>query len=235
MVRCLIGNIGENMQNTIKNAFYSLIICTILVAISYWYIDKPVAYWVYDHLMRFSFFSYLTYIAVAFYVASPLYLLIFVVRWAYKKAKYWEWVGMQMAISVIITTFYKDILKNVFGRTWPETWIHNNPSLISNHVYGFHFFHSGIAYHSFPSGHASVTFAVTALLWIKYPKLRWLAALLSVLVVVGLLGMNYHFVSDVIAGAFLGSLVAYFVSKVGDSQTFGPPHELSSYRSHYSI
>jgi membrane-associated phospholipid phosphatase len=41
-------------------------------------------------------------------------------------------------------------------------------------------------------------------LWIQYPRLRPLYALVVLAVAVGLIGANYHFLSDVIAGGFVG-------------------------------
>ncbi len=108
------------------------------------------------------------------------------------------------AMSAMIAEVTKSILKFVFGRTWPETWVRDNPSFIHDGVYGFHFFHSGDAYASFPSGHLSVTAAVVSVLWIAYPRWRALYALVILAVTVGLVGANYHFLSDVIAGGFVG-------------------------------
>ena len=69
----------------------------------------------------------------------------------------------------------KNGLKFVFGRTWPETWVNNNPSFIRDGVYGFNWFHGGAGYASFPSGHMSVTCALAAVLWI------WVSALAAAL------------------------------------------------------
>lgn len=45
-------------------------------------------------------------------------------------------------------------------------------------------------------------------IWLVYPRLRWLAGLLMLLMVIGQVGLYYHFLSDTIAGATLGYLVA---------------------------
>jgi membrane-associated phospholipid phosphatase len=108
--------------------------------------------------------------------------------------------GVSLGIGAII----KDQLKFVFGRTWPETWINNNPSLIRDGVSGFNFFHGGAGYASFPSGHMTATCAVISILWFAYPRWRPLYVLVIAVVAVGLMGANYHFVSDIIAGGFIG-------------------------------
>jgi len=108
-------------------------------------------------------------------------------------------------ISVVMAEATKNQLKFIFGRTWPDTWTNNNPSLIHDGVYGFNPFHGGEAYASFPSGHTTVTCALVSVLWVLYPQFRAVYALAVLTVVAGLLGANYHFLSDIIAGGFVGT------------------------------
>jgi membrane-associated phospholipid phosphatase len=112
--------------------------------------------------------------------------------------------------SIAISYILKDILKNIFGRTFPATFSCNNPSLLQNHVYGFNWFKGGSSYSSFPSGHATMIFSFFVSMWFLYPKLRWLWVLLTTLVCVGQVGMYYHFLSDVVAGSVLGATVSLF-------------------------
>ena len=90
----------------------------------------------------------------------------------------------------------------------------NNPSFIHDGVFGFNSFHGGPGYASFPSGHMSLTCAVVSVLWIAYPKLRALYALVVLAVAVGLVGANYHFLSDIIAGSFVGSTVGIMLTAI---------------------
>jgi membrane-associated phospholipid phosphatase len=108
------------------------------------------------------------------------------------------------SISLIVAEAIKSGLKLVFGRLWPDTWVENNPSFLRDGAYGFNFFHGGHGYAAFPSGHTAVTCALISVLWIIYPKLRPLYALIVLAVAVGLIGANYHFLGDVIAGGFVG-------------------------------
>ena len=121
---------------------------------------------------------------------------------------------LAVCATCIVAGMLKQLLKWAAGRYWPESWAHNNPSLIGNGAYGFHPFHSGRAYESFPSGHAAVTCAIMAVLWVSYPRWRWLYVLLAALVCVALVGMNYHFVSDVIAGAIVGSITGVCTARL---------------------
>ena len=121
--------------------------------------------------------------------------------------------GATIAICVISTLaalVIKDQLKVVFGRTWPDTWAPGIVSFLGNGVYGFHFFHSGKSFESFPSGHATVAAAVLSVPWILFPRLRALCSTGMLAVDVGLVALNLHFLSDTIAGTFLGFSTGLF-------------------------
>ena len=121
---------------------------------------------------------------------------------------------MLSSISLMIADIMKEELKLAFGRTWPDTWLGNNPSFLRDGVYGFHFFHGGRAYASFPSGHMAVTCAVLSVLWFFYPAWRTVYVIVGVPVAAGLVGANYHFVSDVIAGSFVGISIGWMLTSV---------------------
>jgi len=114
----------------------------------------------------------------------------------------------------VAITVLKQLLKWGCGRTWPETWQENNPSLIAGGVYGFHPFHWGVAYDSFPSGHAAVICSVTWILWLGYPRWRWWYAMVCFCPCAALVGMNYHFVGDVLAGVILGCMTGAWMGRL---------------------
>jgi membrane-associated phospholipid phosphatase len=62
-----------------------------------------------------------------------------------------------------------------------------------------------LAWASFPSGHTTIITAAATVLWVVCPELKVAWAALVGVVVVGLIAGNYHFVSDVIAGLYLGA------------------------------
>jgi membrane-associated phospholipid phosphatase len=76
---------------------------------------------------------------------------------------------------------------------------------------GFHPFHGGLDFGSFPSGHTAAICAVAAILWIYLPMYRALytagVAAISILLLAG----DFHFLSDVIAGAFVSVSLAALV------------------------
>jgi membrane-associated phospholipid phosphatase len=126
---------------------------------------------------------------------------------------------MLVALATVIAIMIKDQLKFDFGRVWPESHpfpgIVNQPSFINDHVFGFFPFHGGSSYASFPSGHTTAITAPMAMLWALAPRYRPVWAGLIGVVVVGLIGADFHFVSDTIAGFGLGVAVAAGTLAVG--------------------
>jgi membrane-associated phospholipid phosphatase len=125
--------------------------------------------------------------------------------------------GFLAALSVIVADVIKTALKLTFGRTWPETWIDHNPSFIQDGAYCFSPFHGGPGWGSFPSGHMTAVCAAMTVLWFLWPRARLLYALAVAATAAGLLGLNYHFLSDILAGAYLGWAVGLATLTIGSS------------------
>jgi membrane-associated phospholipid phosphatase len=176
----------------------------IAVAVSYVWLDRPIAYLAHDELQGFHLFQKLTLIPEAL---TPLAVVAFVALGlrglSGRKLSRFQSVMLLSGLSLAVAVVVKDQLKFAFGRPWPETWSHNNLSFIHDNAYGFHPFHGG-SYASFPSGHMAMTCTVMTVLWICYPGFRPIYAACMAAVAIGLVGANFHFLSDVIAGGFLG-------------------------------
>lgn len=205
----------KNIPHVLKVQFWVSIVAIIAIVLAYKFIDQSVVFWVQWHHPRdwelLKLFSHLSdlFIVIAF-VAYP----ILFVRFCYGKQGYYDRMILLLANSVAITSFLKANLKIVFGRYWPATWVGENLSLLHDHVYGFQWFHAGVAYESFPSGHTAIAAAAVFAIAEKDPRLRAWAIILVLLVALCQVGLYYHFVSDVIAGALLGYLVAVSVAKM---------------------
>jgi membrane-associated phospholipid phosphatase len=157
-------------------------------------------------------FKWLTYPPPIWQTWSPVVLAALMIRRAWGPWHRWEQAVLAAGVSTILADQFRETLAYAFGRYWPDTWIHDNPSLIRNGAYGFHPFHSGVAYASFPSGHTARTLAVAAVVWIAYPGWRSACVVAAFAEAGSLLAMNYHFVSDVIAGAFVGAVVGAYTA-----------------------
>jgi membrane-associated phospholipid phosphatase len=182
------------------------------VVASYLWLDRPIAFFVHDHVRQFSIFSRMTQLPelIAPFAGALLLgmgLLVLTGRPLSKPLA----TTFLCGLSLVVAGGIKTELKYVFGRTWPETWVRNNPSFIHDGVYGFNPFHEGVAYAAFPSGHTAAICALMSVLWLCYPRFwsMYLAAILAVSI--GLVGADYHFLSDVIAGAFVGTSTGWML------------------------
>lgn len=189
--------------------YVGLIGTSIAVGVGYLWLDRPIALWVHHHSLRphQGLIHWLAanianpLIPVAAVTAVGLLLRAIVLR---SMPRNYEAAALICSLSVLVTEALKRQLKFVFGRAWPETWVNNNPSFIRNGDYQFHFMHGGDVYQSFPSGHMATACAVIAVLWVLYPKWRWIYSAVVLIVGLGLVLLNLHFLSDVLAGAFVG-------------------------------
>jgi membrane-associated phospholipid phosphatase len=187
------------------------------VVFSILWVDRPLASFAH-HYFRFVVRGA---VAELSYFPNPLFLvalvlsIILLLRMIFGRPLSWHQMNIFVcSLGVIFTEITKNILKFIFGRTWPETWVDNNPSFIRDGVYGFHFMHGGSAYQSFPSGHMAAACTVLSVVWIRYPHFRSYSVVAGLLVGAVLVGANYHFLSDVIAGAFVGISIGWIATVV---------------------
>jgi membrane-associated phospholipid phosphatase len=177
-----------------------------LVLLCVRYLDIPVALFVKNHLYKNSDWSRLTsnlpdlllvLVLVTTLGACALYL-VRSRKGIFDRLTCFAW---EAAWTAPLSFLAKSGLKFVFGRVNTRCWL-QNPAL-----YGFHWFQRRVGCDGFPSGHMLVIVALLAAVWRCYPKSRPLCLTVAVLLGVALVATNYHFVSDVIAGAYVGALV----------------------------
>lgn len=179
--------------------------CVVLVGLSIAFVDRPLATWVHETFHGWWGFVWLSHAADPILPGSALGVLAaaVAVMSGWRPGRIGRTI-IACCMAALIAYAIKDQAKYAFGRLWPETWVNNNPSWIGNAAYGFSPFHGGTGWSSFPSGHMTGVSAPMGVLWLRAPKVRWLAVFLSAVVAIGLLGANYHFLGDVIAGVYLG-------------------------------
>jgi hypothetical protein len=154
-----------------------------LVALCYFFVDRPVAFIVHDHRAGFyAVLKVMTYPPPILEAWVPVVLAALMVRRAWGPFRRWEWALLAAGVALIVAEEFRETTSFVAGRYWPATWVDDNPSLLRDGAYGFHPFHSGSAYGSFPSGHMARTLAVAAVVWIAYPRWRWACVLASLAV-----------------------------------------------------
>lgn len=248
------GSLRPIYSGVLRSLVGATFLCVVFVAAATALADRPFASWVHERLadqqhgwftasyagqsLRFGPFGLM---AIPAEILGRLAALAFVVL-AISASAGWR-VGtrgrilLALCLSVFASTEINGILKEAFGRTWPESWLGDNPSWIRDGVFGFFPFHGGQGWASFPSGHTAVIAAPAAVLWQVWPQLRMLWGVLVAIVIAGLILGNFHFVSDTIAGLYVGAGIGLAITKLiltsndrmmsgGQSEDLPPPQEL---------
>ncbi|OGT67307.1 MAG: hypothetical protein A3J38_04430 [Gammaproteobacteria bacterium RIFCSPHIGHO2_12_FULL_45_9] len=187
----------------------------LMITLSYAFLDQPLSDFLFAHHVRTHLIPFKQAVEWPPIMSglAPLLCVFMLGLLVRQKADAPRWVQMCfiMAISLMLTFLLKNELKWVFSRYWPETWTHHNLSWIQDRAYGFQWFQGKLfqgndTTGSFPSGHATAAFTIFWSIGLWYR--RWLPLCLAVASLEGLAMVlfNYHFLSDVLAGAGLGTL-----------------------------
>jgi membrane-associated phospholipid phosphatase len=246
----------ETLPRSVRERAFTIVAvaltCVFLVSFSVALIDRPVATWVHEHLgserfdwftttyfgppLKFGPFSLMATPAMA---VGPIAAFVFAILAIAGLAGWRPGIRSRTVLALCVSAFAANeinaFVKGLFGRTWPESWLGNNPSWIRDGVFGFFPFHGGQDWASFPSGHTTVITAIAAILWVVLPKLKVAWAALVAVVGVGLIAGNYHFVSDVIAGLYFGAGIGFGAAKLmlspnDRTESSGPPNRLVARR-----
>ncbi len=174
-----------------------LAIGTVLIVLSYFYLDIPVARWSFAQGEAFEHLCD----TLSLLGESTWYIIGSLLGWAffayYKKNPYFSSRFLFVFNAVVGSGIAVAVLKFIFGRARP--W-----SLEKGGEYGFYFFDYRTPFVSFPSGHTTTAFAVFTALSILFPRLTWLWLAFAIVMALARIGVPDHFVSDTIAGALLG-------------------------------
>jgi membrane-associated phospholipid phosphatase len=184
-----------------------LALCVVAVLVSVSYVDRPMAEFFNARIRHTELWGWLDRLLAPF-VAIPVVALVFLLGLGCRvlsgrQLRAWTVKPLLVSWSAIWALAAEFIFKQIFGRAWPD------PGYVENHLYGFRFLHGGPHWNSFPSGTATISAAMVATLWLLAPRLRLPSAFLAVLLFIGVVVTNGHWLSDVIAGAFLGASIGW--------------------------
>lgn len=206
----------ERFRLLLQRTLLAVLVCAVAVVVCYYFVDRPVAFFVHDHrIPRFEELRWLTEPPPLVQSWAPLLLVLLAVRRAFGPWRHWQHVLFVACVSLIVVDQFRQSIGDLFGRYWPETWHDNNPSLIGTGAYGFHPFQVGDDVGSFPSGHSARIVGFASVFWLAMPRSRWLCVVFGVPMLVALVGMDYHFVGDVVAGSTLGGIVGAYAVALG--------------------
>jgi membrane-associated phospholipid phosphatase len=195
-----------NAKSHLKEWSASLLLLAPLVVLCVQFVDIPVALFVKEHLYGNRHWSRLTsdlpdLLLLVVLVTTAAAVWLYVLRT--RKGIYDEATSFDKLVAWAAPVSYvsKDVLKSVFGRVNTRTWL-QDPQL-----YSFQWFERRQGFEGFPSGHMLVIVTLLAATWRFYPRTRPLCLLLGVVLAIALVVTDYHFVSDVLAGAYVGVAV----------------------------
>jgi len=120
-------------------------------------------------------------------------------------------------VAMVIIAAYKAIT----GRVEPE-FLASVVGADNSHAFNFGFLRYGIFW-GWPSSHAGVAFAMSTVLTLWYRRKLWVGVLaLSYASFIALgAALSFHWLSDVLSGIIVGSLIGYVVYKGGLSKLRG--------------
>lgn len=174
-----------------------MILYLAMIVACYFWADQPVA--LYVHSLKLSLhypiLNWITQLgrSIIWLLILPALILFF--RYM-RRDKQSELRFCFMFCVLVSATGICFILKNLLGRARPDL-------LFSQHLFGFFGFHRDHLYHSFPSGHTTQMTAVVLSLVLLYPRYRWILVSLGLVIVATRVLLTYHYLSDVLATAYL--------------------------------
>ncbi|MCL2017666.1 MAG: phosphatase PAP2 family protein [Alphaproteobacteria bacterium] len=123
------------------------------------------------------------------------------------KARLLSRISVFVFISVLLSGAATGVLKFVFGRMRPILWEVFGQT-------GFYPLNAEWVLNSFPSGHATASFAGLVMIGLWFPRLKWATWTLAVMAGLSRISLGAHWPSDVLLGAFIGMVTADFVFSI---------------------
>lgn len=202
---------------------YAFIILTILLLVMtyvvYRYWDSSLALFVHREypIIKKTWLNRTVILSNWLIAASGIYLVVFFIYWlivgvVYTLPRKLFYIANVVALSYALNI----VLKHVFGRITIYSFIAKQSS-------GFNWLEGG-PNTGFPSTHTSIVVGGMCAIAIVFPKIKYLAYLVALIVALSIFTMGSHFLSDIIAGTLEGILLAYSLRAV----ILGNHHEAST-------
>jgi membrane-associated phospholipid phosphatase len=182
-----------------------------LIVVVHYHMDFPVSRYVHASFNPNSKFISFVHIWSDFGYGWP-YLVGFAVLFLLGKfvlhkprlAFYSAYLWCCAAISGVIC----DLLKLIFGRPRPSLLFDHH---VSQFIFMGHRTFNANGYTSFPSGHATTAASVAIGVMLLFPRWRIVSIAMMLSVAAARVLLLRHYVADVMAGMYLGTVTAYFL------------------------
>lgn len=189
----------ELSKVSVKKSWYiSFVLSIIAIIISWNYLDRPVVDFFYprDDSLYFPISSFLTDFGEAgIYLVGSLLLYLFWRKGKPLMARAALFVFTTTAVAGIIT----NILKVIFGRARPKYYY-------MQEQFGLFWFETESNLRSIPSGHTTTAIGVWLAFALLFPRFRWPLIVIGLMLASTRVILTHHYVSDVIAGGFIGAM-----------------------------
>ncbi|WP_457743784.1 phosphatase PAP2 family protein [Sulfurimonas sp.] len=205
-----------------KQIIFTTLFILILIVLSYNYVDKDVALYFIAHKDTYkSTGKFLSIFGESqWYIGAGL--LGFLYYKYIKTNNLYKNRFLFLFYANVFSGLLSIVLKSFFSRIRPKGLAHDQYGflLFQNYDLGFigqikyHFTtlaHSYATYASFPSGHTVTIFATFTTLYILFPKYLYLWLSMAVIFASGRVLASDHFVSDILAGAVVGTLSTIYI------------------------
>jgi len=207
----------------VKNSTYSPLKIGIFLLLAfpifYFFIDVPIAHQLFYLPIEFrAFFKGISFFIspITHLIFWPLFLLFTLFFLRGKKMQYF---ATQVTFSLLLALGLVKLFKWLLGRARPE--------LLLKKIYGFQLFCTDHHYLSFPSGHATVIFCISSSLIYLFPKRYKLVLLLTSVISMCRIALNYHFCSDILGGWLFGMISVEIVRKAKNRAEILPDSSLN--------
>lgn len=204
---------GREWSRSLKrDTLFSLLVLAVLVLLLYRFMDRPLAEAArqFEHAPWHLWATRLSLLAdgtvVFFLIAAGLatYALHRAGRGPGLPASPWARDLAFVCLAACVAVAFVESVKVVFGRCRPQL-------LFEQELYGFSWWSRDYPRNSFPSGHTTRIFALATAVALLHRKAAAPALVLALLVGASRVLALKHYPSDVLAGAWLGSVVAFWV------------------------
>jgi membrane-associated phospholipid phosphatase len=200
--RCYDRPPVEGVMGWISIAFG---LTAVFSTLSFMYWDLPVAIWA-KGLPHWFYWTmdWLTELGLGGVWLVPMGVLAI---WFFFFKKDWR-TGLVWLVAfgaVALTGILTNVIKLLVGRFRPKYFFREN-------LFGFSPLDGGHDWNfSMPSGHSTTSGAVLVILWLYFPRWRWLTVPCALVVASTRIWVRAHYISDVLTGLLVGGAVTFLI------------------------
>lgn len=186
----------------------------VAIIISYFYADLPVTIFVRDAFAHSHWFTQIFAEIIMRFGNGAIYIAgggVFCVIFYIAKKKRWAWLAAYVVLAVIISGLACNVFKILLGRARPNEYF-------ANQLYGFYFLKFENNFWSFPSGHSTTISSACTALYLVFRTWGWILLALTIAVMACRVIVQAHYLSDVMAGGYLGFATSYWLYHFTDKK-----------------